>query len=248
MNILFVNFTDIFGGGEVFLKKILNTDNKDIKKFLLTPSCDKLEKDLDNIKIIHGYCRKGRFISLYNFINIFKEVRLISKVIKEKNIECIFLNGRNSYYLASLINSNVRKIGVWHGSNIKNSKIRNFLNTISFNALDKIIVVSECQKQILSRVFDGKYGDHKVEVVYLGVDLDEFNREIEKHKLKENSDSILVVARLEKLKGHLDLLQAIKRLKESFKNIQLNIVGEGDQEEIIKNEILKMGLEKMLIC
>ena len=245
MRILYVNFTDIFGGGEVFLKHILEAENDEkIEKILITPYCDKLLKGLKDIKIINGYNRCGKFVSIKNFNNIFKEIRLINKMIKQENVDIVFLNGRNSYYLSKFINSKIKKIGVWHGSNIRKSRMRNLLNNLSFSSLDKIIVVSECQAKILAEVFAHRY-DEKIEVVHIGIDFEKFNQEIIKYedRQKDKGNTLLIVARLEKLKGHLDLIDVVKELKNEFQDIKLNIVGEGDEYTTIQQKILELKLE-----
>lgn len=246
--ILFVNFTEIYGGGEVFLKNIIKhkvQEKMSIEKFLLTPKSDKLENGLDGINIIYGFSRKGKFISKLNFEAIYNEVKLINRIIRENEIDCVFLNGIDSYYLSKFINKKVKKIGVWHGINMENSFLKKLLNKTSFNNLDNIVVVSNYQRDIINKKFLNKYKD-KIEVVHIGRDENLFKKEILNSKNRSETIKLLIVARLEKLKGHIDLIEAMKIVCQKHNDVKLIIAGEGEEEGLIRERIKEQKLEKYI--
>lgn len=246
--ILFVNFTDIYGGGEVFLKNVINYKSDKISnedKILLTPKSEKLERELEGIKIIHGFSRQGNFISKSNFISMMKEIKLINNIIRDNKIDCIFLNGIDSYYLSKFINNKVKKIGVWHGINMERTFLKKTLSAISFNNLDNIIVVSNYQKDIINDIFSYKY-DSKIKVVHIGRDEKLFKNEVYRSEKENNIINLLTVARLQKLKGHEDLIKAMKILCNRYKNIKLIIAGEGEEKENIEEQIKEYKLEKYI--
>lgn len=241
MKILFINFTNIYGGGEVFLKNIIETSKFSITKFLLSPF-GKLTNSVKSAEIIEGYSRKNSFLGIKNFSNIIKQVRLINRIINDKKIDIVFLNGRNSYYLSPLIKKNVYKIGVWHGIGLRTEFHRKKLTQLAFDNLDKLIVVSNFQKLEIEDVFSGKYSE-KITVVRSGV-----NDENEHFFYMPNKIlNILIVARLERLKGHLDLIEAFSELITKYNNLRLTVVGEGDEmntiQEKIKNKKLSNNVE-----
>lgn len=235
MKILFVSFTDIYGGGEVFLKNIIETSRFNITKLLLSPF-GKLTESVKSAENIQGYSRESTFVSLANFTNIIKQANLMNRIINDEKIDVVFLNGRNSYYLSPLIKKNVYKIGVWHGINLRSEFHRRMLTQFAFNNLNKLIVVSSFQKSIIEEVFNNKYSG-KISVVRLGVD-DESNKQSDKSNGVIN---ILIVARLEKLKGHIDLINAFNKLSTIHNNLTLTIVGDGDEMDMIKDKVKNKG-------
>ena len=242
MKVLFVNFTDIYGGAEVFLKNILNYPQKDIKKILLTPKSEKLEEGLgEDVEVIYGLNRAPRFMSLTNFTSMIKQALLINKLIDTRGIDVVFLNGRNSYYLAKFISEKVKKIGMWHGSELRSAYHRKLLTKTSYDSLDKIILVSHNQMKKIHGVFKDKY-DSKIKIVHLGINEKKFSSE---NHTRKNSDKIklLTVARLEQLKGHSYLIDAMDILCNKYDNVTLTLVGEGDQETFIKDKIESYNLQ-----
>ena len=58
-----------------------------------------------------------------------------------------------------------------------------------------------------------------------------------------NSDNIISVGRLEKVKGYDDLIDVFKIVVSKNNNIKLNIVGTGSQQSILENKIKELKLQ-----
>lgn len=74
------------------------------------------------------------------------------------------------------------------------------------------------------------YSKKKIEVIYNGVNIDEFQLK-EKDKEEQDNFNILSTSRLTKRKGLIYLLKAVKNLVPKYPQIRLNLVGGGDQRE-----------------
>lgn len=119
---------------------------------------------------------------------------------------------------------------------------------ISEALTDKIIATSKMAKENLKK--QGIH-DEYVEVVLNGVDALNEISEAEKDKLRKkygiNHGEIVIgyLARIEELKGHKYLIEAISNLKE--KPIKLLIMGKGSYEETAKKLVKEYNLEDKII-
>jgi glycosyltransferase involved in cell wall biosynthesis len=247
-NILFVNFQNKYGGGEIYLETIINgfSDKSEFKIFTITPNTQEfIEKIKDNSEIIIGFNRDKKFISLINLKNYLKQARLINNIIKEKKIEIVFLNAKEAIYLAPLLNKKVRKVGVNHIIGIDKPAVffKKILTKFSIKNLDKIIVVSKKAREKLIEDVGLRY-KNKIELVYNGIDIDKFRNAKEYPKGENDKFVIMEIGRLQRLKGHKELINAFSLLLKEFDDIELNIVGEGEERENIENQIKELGIEK----
>ncbi len=89
----------------------------------------------------------------------------------------------------------------------------------------------------------------KCKLIYIsnGINFDEFNK-IDKKKSNENIKKIICVARIEPVKNHVMLIEALNILeqKHQFKNYKLYLIGEGDRE-LISDKIKKYRLTDKVV-
>lgn len=106
---------------------------------------------------------------------------------------------------------------------------------------DVFLCYTERAKRVL---IQERVDESKIRVIKLGVDLNRFKPTSRKKKQRL---TILFVGRLIKEKGILDLLQSFFYLKkEGFKDLKLEIVGEGTLEKEIKRKIKFFGLSNKI--
>lgn len=124
--------------------------------------------------------------------------------------------------------------------------IERFLLYYQLLLIDKIITVSESNRKLFSI---GKRSFVKVQTIYNGIDLDEFDKLAENSVREEldisNRDVVIgAIGVFDKCKGHIYLFKAIERIvSEGVKNIVCLVVGDGRErdglEKFVKNKNLQ---------
>lgn len=114
----------------------------------------------------------------------------------------------------------------------------------------KIVAISELQKRELveeHRICT----DSKIQVVPLGFDLNKFQENRDSNRLKTRRDwniaddeiAIGIIGRLAAIKNHLFFLECLERVFEKTEQrLRVFIVGDGDERELIENQIEKMHI------
>jgi len=143
-------------------------------------------------------------------------------------------------YLAN-IGLNKRMVSIQHDVVKKTSVIR-WLKIKAFKKADKIIAISNDVKQFLIEHF--KVSSSKIEVVYNGVDFDKF---LSYQKSDDQWKPVFgIIARLDKIKGHIYILEALRKLKkEGIKLPEFIFVGDGVERENLENFIKENNLSNV---
>ena len=111
---------------------------------------------------------------------------------------------------------------------------------------DGIIAVAEAAKENLT---DGGIAPKKIQVILNGVEeikvlpKEERLLEREKHLLAADDFVIGILARLEEVKGHIYLIEAVEQLCNKGRPIKALIAGAGPQEEKLKKLVAEKSLE-----
>ncbi|SJZ46631.1 glycosyltransferase family 4 protein [Selenihalanaerobacter shriftii] len=222
LNILQINSAKVWGGGEVHLYQL----------------CHGLAKRGHNVTVIG---RKGsELVDRLSDLSIeVKELPLrgaadiesiikIAAIIKNKDIDIIHLHMGRGYWLGILAHKLVRQGKVVITRHILSSLGQNFVHKWLYKSIDGFIAVSQAVKEIL--VNKNEFDESEIQVIYNGVDIDEFNLEIEsglKQELEIKEDEFLIgtVGRLGIKKNQELLIKAAAILKESNPEIKYVIVG-----------------------
>jgi len=125
-----------------------------------------------------------------------------------------------------------------------------YLEGMTSFMVDHYIAVSESVKRY--SVQKSKIPVEKVSVIYNGVNVKNHNS-LQTHNVKlpfaiEAKDKILMtVGRLQKQKGHSYLFHAISRVRKEVPRIKLLIIGEGEEENNLKNLAESLDLTDQII-
>lgn len=238
MNILFVNMTPFYGGGEVYLKSLINyVDNETEGKyaFVVSPYVEQFNSQLT--------LRKDRIFTIsYKYKCFISTVKKIRNIIDKNNIDLIVLNGNRSLYLSPFFN-NVDKVAIKHTTLNANKGIKrifsNYMMKICFSFIDKLIVISNYHK--IELIVNNMCNAEKIIVIYNGVDVRYFKK---RSVLKNDFLTITTVARIEKEKGIFDLIEAFEQLYYEYNNIKLVIVGDGSEINDLTNEVDRRNLKQ----
>lgn len=199
-----------------FLKKILP---KDYIKYL---ELDEKEHSKNYSIYRPDYIKIPRVNLKYNWKNYYKSVK---DIIDKKNIKFDIIHSHGIFpdsYVAIKIGE-LLKIPVvchFHDSYFNKiySKYKKYIKEIMIKA-KRIVAVSEFQK---NKILEFEPNFNNIEVVYNGVDIDQFNLE----KTIKNKERFIFIGNLIKTKGLDVLLSAFSKIEN--KNIKLDIYGKGN--------------------
>lgn len=180
-------------------------------------------------------------------------VKVVTRMIQKERIEFDMVHAHFTYpsgYVGAKLKERYDKplIITGHGYDVYdlpfknvewNEKIRSVLNTA-----DRVITPSKSNYDKLMQL---DISDKKVHVVYNGYDPNLFknistNKAKEKLNLPKDKKIVLSVGNLELVKGHKYLIEAMKVVIKSEKNITCLVVGSGSQKKYLNSLIDRLSL------
>lgn len=259
--ILYITELVDMGGGEInLLSLIKKLDKKRFRPVVLSPKrgvlIDKLEGIGVRVIILKfGLARKIlRLIPVVSLFTIFKVWRLL----RTERVDLIHSNSFLGVVFSSLP-AKLRKIPlVWtdHGWYSGLGIQGRFLDAF----VDKIITVSESIKKYLLR--NSCISADKVETVYLGTDLKEYNGARNSNAIRNEfginpgQPLIGMIGRFQEIKGHRYFLEAVSIVRKVLPECRVLIVGarifdlpeDQGYPGRINNWIQELGLKEAVIC
>ena len=182
------------------------------------------------------------FVRRFGGIKYFRKrnkVKELEKIISFQNVKVIISDSWKSLEMPinKLQIKRPPSICLVHGNEIiiKNKKHhKRLINT--FKNVDRIVCNSVYTKNLLNKV---RPELNKIEIIYPGVSSFD-NIEEEKINLIDGEPTLLTLARLEKRKGHKNILYTISKLKKQYSNIRYIVAGDGEERsnlELLVNEL-----------
>lgn len=214
------------GGTETFLRQFISRCGEDVVLFtgegeILDEVAEEgttvhqipvryKEEKLNNMLSTYTPLIPAEIESLTMFINAYR-----SGIFTEMN-KCDVIS--THYYADNILISNIiDKPHIFHFHGIKKPSVR-WRIMLAFDDTDRYVANSKSTARRMSKWYNLDIND----IVYPGVDLDQFSPNSDLHKTKEDFVA-LYVGRLDKGKGVADLIDAVKGT-----DIFLRIVGEGN--------------------
>jgi len=230
----------------MLLRQLMNTD------FKCTLGCIRERKDeIPAIAVEAG--RLGIPLHFFTMKRGFNPigVRQINDYINYERIKMIHSHGYKGDIYSGLLHSrNVIKISTVHGWSQETEGLRmriyEYINRKMLLRMDKVIAVSyklQCELTSLG------LSNNKIRLIYNGIDVIQTKKSEDWASLRQQfgipPEAILLgaVGRLENIKGHLYLLEAIKILRGTNKMYHLAIAGDGPLREELTNYIHRHHLE-----
>jgi len=139
--------------------------------------------------------------------------------------------------MAAAATKRIRIISIQHDI-VKINPIITYFKIRALKHVEKVIAISYTVKDFLIKYF--KVSENKIEIIYNGIDYDKFLA-----GQKENTNQPLVfgtIARLDKIKGHIHVLEALKILKQQNITPKYIIVGSGPEENILHTFVKENNL------
>jgi glycosyltransferase involved in cell wall biosynthesis len=250
--ILFVTpFSWLYGEALSLLQLVRSLDRSQYSPTVITTGDGPLVAQLREVDIpVHSIrmpylSRRGK--QAFDFAFSLMPVSLkISNFIRSEKFDLVYNNtllnpyGAFASYLAGVP-------CVWHVREVgKDSSLRrNFIKLTALLATRLVVVSKSVQELYSEDEMD------KVQVVYNGIDPDYFDpgmydaREIRTaYGIRPDQPVISMIARMHPSKHHDHLLSAVSRLAETWPDLMVLLVGDGPEEETIKEQIIQLGLKE----
>jgi len=185
-----------------------------------------------------------------------KKARYLEEICKKENVEIIYADSWKS--IEYLNKKNKKIIVLAHGTEIPKQYWTLMIDTLrfkkkriikSYKNVYKIIANSNYTKDLMHASLKIDY--EQIKIIHPGIDIyrefvsDEERRFVEKI-VQNKSPVITTLARVEKRKGHMYIINAINELKEQFPNIIYLIAGKGPYLETIKANVKKLNLSEFV--
>ena len=241
---------DLYGGVEVHRPIV-----KDMNLSLLLPMFIPEE--------IRGWSESGRKyfgdIFLYNVLSASK---LINDLVRSENRKVDLVVSHDWLgSIGGILSSNgLKKPLVFHvhsteqGRTGDGSETIKRLERITADRAKRVITVSYAMRDHLVRL---GYEERKIRVVYNGIDAEKYSPDRvpleERLRLRASLGispdgfMILFVGRLTWVKGADTLVRAMPEILTAVPNAKLVILGVGEQQDLLKNEISRLGIEDKVV-
>jgi glycosyltransferase involved in cell wall biosynthesis len=240
-NILYTtSFTRMTGGGQWSLYYLIKHLNKDIfHPIVLCPGEGELAEEMKGIGAEMIYLEVGRIRRL-NPLVIWKTISFI----KQRQIDLIHTDSTTETFYAGIAARMLRIPLVWH---IRVSEREWFLDRVLLLLTTRLILVANA----ISIRFAWLKNNHKMIVIYNGIDLEEFDNFPITSSIRDefniSEDTMLLgcLGRIEKRKGQEYLVSAMRYID----NVKLLLVGGGDDEYTAKIQNLcnELGISDRVI-
>jgi glycosyltransferase involved in cell wall biosynthesis len=246
-----ISDTNIGGAGKWILELYKVIDKSKFSVKAIIPTNSKLKEEYNSIGLDIIECDGIGDVS-FSIKGIFE----IYKILKKENADILHCHGAFSARIAgSLPFSKTKKViytrhSVFEPTGFFTTSIGKITNKI-LTALtcDEILAVCSAAKQNL---VDTGINSGKIKVVYNGVDEIPIPSEDEKAKarafynIKKVDTVFSIIARLNPVKGHKYLVEAVKLL-DNKENLKFMIAGTGEEEANLKKLVKEYNLEETII-
>ncbi|MBU3103188.1 glycosyltransferase [Clostridium gasigenes] len=177
-------------------------------------------------------------------IGYLKKIIKIRKLVKQINPDILHAHYASSYGLfGALCNYHPYVISLW-GSDVllfpKEGLVQKSILKYNFKKADEIFSTSEYMAREAK-----KYTNKNIYITPFGIDINIFN---DKEERSNDEVNIGIVKSLEKVYGIDYLINSFNVIVNKYpdKKINLYIIGKGTQEKILKDLVIKLGLEKKI--
>ena len=245
-----ISDTNIGGAGKCILTFLKYYSKDKIDLTIVIPSGSLLKPEIEKLG--------GKYIEIDGIADKsldFKAVGKFLEIFKKIKPDIIHCHAAMSARIAGKLFGKAKIIytrhSVFEPSPVISKGIGKMVNGFVNNfTADKIIAVAEAAKDnIVKTGVDAK----KITVIQNGVEPLSVMSFEEKEKIRQgygltNDDFVIgIAARLNEVKGHIYILEALKMLIEDGINAKLIIAGTGDYEEKIREKIKELSLENDVV-
>jgi glycosyltransferase involved in cell wall biosynthesis len=240
MNILYINRGMGVGGVEkciIELTKLFKDDNK----IVVASMGGELVKELEDMGIKHY---KIVNTDSKNVLDIFKNLRIINKILKEEKIDLIHSHHRMTTLIAKII-SKISKVPIVHTQHLCIEDKFKFTK-MTLDGVSTITVSNGAKEALVNKC---GLDESKITTIYNTINIENANQEIDAALLKLKTDNRFIVAQISRLidyKGVYDFLDIAKSVSQEESNIRFVLIGDGEEKENIRSFVEKNALKDIV--
>ena len=183
----------------------------------------------------------------------FRSIRKLAEILRREKIDVVFLWNTPLTMIYGIAAAKMaglhRIVAVVHNTGYVERKFRtDMINRLLMRFVKKVVATGLPHKDYIVR--KEHVPVEKIEVIYNGVEIKNYELSINKQKKKEelgiprDTKVVGIVARLHKAKRHDVFLTAAKSILAEYENVHFIIVGEGDERERVAGLIARLDLAR----
>ena len=222
-NVLIISMTEFFGGGESYIINLVDVMSTQHRVYLLVSSKDLYHRLKGTSFIKH---KKWSGYSCY-----MSYIIAICRLIKANKIDIIILNGQREIYLSVFLRLffRLKIISIRHTEFLIGKtwreRIRDYLFKLNILFSDHVICVSK-------NVYNQLDGRGIKNISFISNWANQIYNDAKWDPLDDGYFHILLVSRLDKMKGHLDVFDACVGLNK----VKIHLVGTGPDKDEFKQQ------------
>ena len=190
---------------------------------------------------------------LNKFINIYKRIKAVKKIKKEKNIDVTYSFGSSASIINVLSRVKDRIVVGFHGGIMLED---HFLTKLFCRKSDAVIAVSK----EMTKTLKNNFGQKNAYCIYNPFDFDiidkKSNEEVLDMPFSDSDRVIVTVGREDDQKGYWHLLKAFSMVRKVYDNARLLVIGSGDftaykklcDDLKISDSVVFTGVKKNPFC
>lgn len=241
MNILYLNNYINIGG----VTKCILTLSKELREHHNIIVATNGGPEVDKIYDLKLKYYKLANVESKSILNIIKNVRIISKIVKNERIDIIHSHHRMTTLLAKIV-SNFTNVKVIHTQHLC---IEDKFELTKFTLKNiQTITVSEAAKRIL--VEKSSLDANKIVTIYNTIEAINHNKEVDQRLIALKEQGYFIVAQVSRAvdyKGVDDFLEIANRVYHTNKNIKFIFIGDGPELVTMQHKIKDYGLEQQTL-
>jgi glycosyltransferase involved in cell wall biosynthesis len=228
-NVLIVSMTHFFGGGESYIINLVDVISKYHRSYLLVSSIDLYHRLKGSAYIEH---KKWDGYSGY-----LSYVIAVCRLINANKIDIIILNGQREIYLSVFLKLffRIKTVTIRHTEFLFRKtfreRFRDYLFILCALFSDQVICVSK-------NVFNQLERRGIKNILTINNWANKMFSEANWEPLDDGYFHILIVSRLDKMKGHHDVFDAC----EGLKNVKIHLVGTGPVKDELKEQSMNLDV------
>ncbi|MEZ5027390.1 MAG: glycosyltransferase family 4 protein [Ferruginibacter sp.] len=193
-----------------------------------------------------------------NRLSIFNTAKKINSYLKKNDIRIVHSHLVNSDLIATVLKTffypHLYLISSKHGykepvmlqyqpgKKINKKDLYYYFTKLTLKKINQNLAVSHA---IADLFINMGFTKEKYPVIHHGVNIVEpFNKEQYTNTCRLANPQLIIVGRIETMKGHYYLLEALQELTKHFPEIKLLVIGEGSEKSNLINKTKHMGLQK----